>query len=130
MSIEERLKELILARYHSIREFTNVIDLPYTTLDSMFRRGIAVSSISNVVRVCKELEISVDALADGEIVFIKKSNNAGELIEIKEIVNDIRNTLSKENVTIDGHPLTVNGIDTIIDAIDVGVELAKKKTKA
>lgn len=71
MSIEEKLKDLILSRYKSIREFTLEIDLPYTTLDSLFRRGINNSSLSNVLKVCKALHISGDALAQGKIVPIQ-----------------------------------------------------------
>lgn len=67
MTREEKLKLLILSRYKSIREFTIAIDIPYTTIDSIFRRGIDNSSVSNIKKICDALNISVDALADGEI---------------------------------------------------------------
>lgn len=67
MTTEEKLKNLIKERYHSVREFAIDIDMPYSTLDSIFKRGIANSSIANVVKICKALHISTDALADGEI---------------------------------------------------------------
>ena len=38
MSVESKLKELILKRYNSIREFTQEIDIPYSTIDSILRR--------------------------------------------------------------------------------------------
>ena len=79
MSIEEKLKDLILSRYKSIREFTLEIDLPYTTLDSLFRRGINNSSVSNVLKVCKALHISGDALAQGKIVPIQEQNQVKSL---------------------------------------------------
>ena len=67
MTIEEKLKNLISERYHSIREFAIYIDMPYSTLDSIFKRGIGNSSVTNIVKICKALHISTDALADGEI---------------------------------------------------------------
>lgn len=67
MNTEDKLKELILSRYKSIREFTLAIDFPYTTLDSIFKRGIGNSSITNVLKICNALHISADALADGRI---------------------------------------------------------------
>lgn len=67
MSIESKLKDMILERYHSIREFSNTVDMPYTTIDSILKRGIANSSVSNIISICKELQISADALADGDI---------------------------------------------------------------
>ena len=37
---EDLLRELILSKYKSIREFTNEIGMPYTTVDSLLKRGI------------------------------------------------------------------------------------------
>ena len=130
MSIEEKLKELILKRYHSIREFTISIDMPYTTMDSIFRRGIGNSSVSNVIKICKALGISADALADGEIVPINKrvSRPINEMIEVKEIIDDTKELLTYSGfVTLDGKPINKAEIESIIDAMDVGVEIAKRK---
>lgn len=68
MTIEERLKDLILERYKSLREFTTIADIPYTTLDSILKRGVGNSSVSNVIKICKKLNISLDELMDGNIV--------------------------------------------------------------
>ena len=68
MAIEEKLKEFILTRYTSISEFSRSIEMPNSTLESIFKRGIGNSSVTNVIKICKALKISVDALADGEIV--------------------------------------------------------------
>lgn len=130
MTTEEKLKELILSRYYSIRDFTNSIDLPYTTLDSMFRRGIENSSVSNVIKVCKALGISADSLADGEIVPIQKRQTArvNDCIEVKDLVEDMKDILTtKGGLTIDGNPITVKGVDSLIDAMDIGVEMARRK---
>lgn len=131
MTIEEKLKSLILKRYHSIREFTMAIDMPYTTMDSIFRRGIGNSSVSNVIKICKALRISADALADGEIVSIgnyPSSNKINDRIEIKEILADAKDLLIHSGeITLDGDPIGKTGIDSIIDAIDVGVEIAKRR---
>lgn len=130
MTIENQLKELILKRYHSIREFTLAINLPYTTLDSMFRRGLANSSVTNVIKVCRALGISADALADGEIVPVENRTAIllNDKIEVSDILNDAKDLLSHCGfITLDGKPLSKEGIQSIIDAMDVGVEIAKKK---
>lgn len=130
MTIEEKLKDLILNRFHSIRDFTNYIGLPYTTLDSMFRRGIDNSSITNVLKVCKALGISMDALADGEIVFLKSGQTSfsDSKTEVEDIVEDFKNILYyRSGVTVDGKPITVGGVDSLIEAMDIGVEMAKKR---
>ena len=130
MSIEQKLKDLILSRYKSIREFILVIDMPYTTIDSMFKRGIGNSSVSNVIKICKELGISADALADGEIVPIIRRNTTNSTIEIINVLEGTKELLSNgKDVTLDGETINQAGIESIIDAMDVGVELAKKKKR-
>lgn len=134
MSIEDKLKFLILNKYHSIREFTQEIDMAYSTLDSILKRGIGNSSVTNVIKICKALGISADALADGEIVPIKERphtpKNVTDFIEVKEILEDTKDLLSHHGfITLDGKPINKNGIESIIDAIEVGVEIAKKKNQ-
>lgn len=68
MNIEIELKELIINKYGSVREFSKIVDMPYTTIVSIFQRGIGNSSVNNVTKICKELKISVDELADGKIM--------------------------------------------------------------
>ena len=129
MNIENELKELILSRYKSIREFIIEIDMPYTTIDSMFKRGIGNSSVSNVIKICKALGISADALADGEIVPIKRYREKTS-IEITEVLEDTKDLLSGGGeITLDGQPIERSSIESILDAMDVGVELAKKKNE-
>lgn len=130
MTTEEKLKDLILSRYHSIRDFTNSINLPYTTLDSMFRRGIDNSSVTNVVKVCKALDISVDALADGEIAPLRKqpAKRVNDWIKAEDIIDETKDALKYSGfVTLNDKPISVIQLDSIIDAMEVGVEIAKKK---
>ena len=132
MTTEEKLKELILKRYNSIREFTIAIDMPYTTMDSIFRRGIGNSSVSNIIKICKALNISADALADGEIAPSKPHTitKVDGALEVTEILDSARDLLThSEKVTLDGSPITQSGIESIFDAMEVGVNIAKKKKK-
>lgn len=133
MTTEERLKELILSRYHSVREFSLTIGMPNSTLESIFKRGIGNSSVTNVIKICKALGISADALADGEIVQIQKrpTNRVNDRIEVKDLVDDMKDILTtRGGLTIDGKPMTIGSIDSLIDAMDIGVEMAKKKTNS
>ena len=49
MNVEERLKELILANYKSIRAFTVAAGIPYSTVDNIFKRGIGGTAVTTVV---------------------------------------------------------------------------------
>lgn len=129
MTTEEKLKDFILMRYHSIREFTIAIDIPYTTLDSIFRRGIGNSGVNNVIKICKALGISTDALADGEIIPISQMVDTKKN-DVKDIIEEVKDMLTESNeLTLDGLPITRAGIDSIIDTLDVGIEIAKKKAQ-
>lgn len=131
MNTEEKLKELILSRYHSIREFTNAIDIPYTTAVSIFKRGIGNSSINNVIKICKALGISVDELADGNIVPVRSYEKSTERIfEVEEILEDVKDQLNQcDGLTFKGKPVSKDNIDSIVDAMDIGVEMVKRKMK-
>ncbi len=76
MSIENNIKKLILDRYKSMRRFSEISKLPYTTLVGMLDRGITNASIQNVIKICQTLNIDADALAAGVI----KEKPASEII--------------------------------------------------
>lgn len=65
---EIRLKEMIIERYGSLKKFCEKIDMPWTTLDSILKRGVANSNITNVMKITKELCIDTESLATGSII--------------------------------------------------------------
>lgn len=130
MTTEEKLKDLILRRYHSIREFTIEIDMPYTTMDSIFRRGIGNSSVSNIIKICKALKISADALADGEIrpVDAKIAIPIHTRFEVQDVLANTKDILThSRELTLDGETIQKEEVGAIIDAMEVGVEIARRK---
>ena len=133
MKIEDQLKKLILSRYKSINEFVQRAELPYSTVDSIFRRGIGNSSVTNVIKICKVLGISVDELANGRIVpnsyYTSKSRDIET--DIDSIIADTKTKLVRGcGLTIDGKPIDDEDLSSIINAIDIGVEIAKRKKRA
>lgn len=69
MPIEQELKDYILGKYKSVRAFSEATGIPYSTIDSILKRGIGGSSVSNVIKICRALEIDADALGEGELKF-------------------------------------------------------------
>ena len=67
MGVEEELKKIIIDRYGSVNRFATVCDVPYSTIATIFVRGINKANISTVIAICKELKISADELANGKI---------------------------------------------------------------
>lgn len=127
MTIEEQLKEYILERYKSIREFSLTVDMSNSTLDSILRRGIGNSSVSNIIKICKVLRISVDELANGRIVPTTVKVDSG-LVEVSDILAEVKSQLTyTDGLTIDGKPAVKDSIDSLLKAMDMGEELAKMK---
>lgn len=58
--LEDKIKDLIIEKYGSVRQFALKIDIPYTTIDSILKRGIDNSNVSNVIKMCKALDLSID----------------------------------------------------------------------
>ena len=64
---EIKIREMIINKYGSLKKFCEVINMPWTTLDSILKRGIANSNITNVMKITKELGIDTESLANGII---------------------------------------------------------------
>ena len=134
MTTEEKLKNYILERYKSIREFTIAIDMPYSTLTGVLTRGIDNSSVGVIFRICKALNISPDALADGEIVSRSLVIDGNQIdIEIKEpkevdqILEDTKKRLlTYRDLLLDGKKVKKSEINTIVNGIDLSLEMVKK----
>lgn len=50
--LEQKLKDYILSRYKSIREFDLNIEMPYSTIDTILKHRINKASVENVLKIC------------------------------------------------------------------------------
>ena len=66
--IEVKIKEIIIEKYGSVKRFADKIGVPYTTVDTIFKRGFLNSNVSNVIKICNELGIDVNKLANNKVV--------------------------------------------------------------
>jgi hypothetical protein len=124
MTTEEKLKQYILTKHKSVLEFTQSINMPYGTMSSIFKRGIDNSSVTNIIKICSALEISTDELAKGKIVPIIKA----ESTKIEDIFNYAKKRLQTcSNPTLNDHPVNADTIASIIDSLDLLIEIQKKK---
>lgn len=83
--LETNLKNLITSRYRSVREFSIKAGIPYTTVETILKRGLLNSTINNVMKICNELKIDVHALPEGRIEPIMKPVEAefdGETLKV------------------------------------------------
>ena len=103
-NVEIKLKELIIEKYGSLAKFCEKIGIPWTTLDSILKRGVEKANISNILKITSELGIDVESLANGEIVYQRPATLAAHFEgedftpeEIDEINNFVNFVKSKRN---------------------------------
>lgn len=65
--MEEEIKKIIIDRYKTLANFSRKFDFPWSTVNGMLTRGIENSSISNVIKLCKALNLDLEKLSEGII---------------------------------------------------------------
>ena len=117
MTIENKLKEMIIARYGTVVNFTTQAGLPNSTLASIMNRGVNNASIQNIVIICKMLGISADALADGKIVPVTPVDyeNCAELSDL--IAGLAENIKIRPDLMLDGQILTAHEKRDLCDVL-------------
>lgn len=78
--LELNVKNLIIEKYGSLKKFTEKVDMPWTTLDSILKRGFANSNITNVLKITKELKIDAESLVDGKIITVSNDIEPSQTI--------------------------------------------------
>jgi len=129
MTIEEQLKQFILSRYGSLREFTMSTDIPYSTLDSILRRQIKNSGVSNILKICNALHISADDLIYGKITPVALSNNIQAPSQMDIVIKEFKNYLLSNEFTLNGKTLDHETIEEFNAFIDLGMDLIKRHIK-
>lgn len=62
MTREQKLRNMILDNYSSLRQFAIDVDIPYSTLMTLLSRDIGGASFDTVMQICKHLNIDPDNL--------------------------------------------------------------------
>ena len=92
---EMKIREMIISRYGSLKKFCETIQMPWTTLDSILKRGFANSNITNVMKITKELGIDTESLALGKIVDSSYKNQSDTIAAHKDGENFTPDELAK-----------------------------------
>lgn len=123
--LEDKIKELIIEKYGSVRQFALKIDVPYTTIDSILKRGIDNSNVSNVIKMCKALNISIDkTIENNELISNLNFDNA----ELTSLSTDIVQIPVLGKIPA-GIPLEIIEDKYAVDTIDIPKEWLKGNHK-
>ena len=64
MNREQKLRNLILDRYQSLRKFAIEAEIPYSTLMTLLSRDVGGASFDVMMKICKALGIDPMELYD------------------------------------------------------------------
>lgn len=125
MTIEERLRRLILSRYPSAKDFAAEAGINYSTLLSVFKRGLDNTGISNIQKICRELGITIEGLCNDRIEFASKSED--HLATLREYQNRLLLMMTETGLTLDGVPLSQEEALLLDDQITAATEMIRRR---
>ena len=125
MTIEQKLTELIMLRYGAISVFSKSMNMPNSTIVSILKRGVRNSSIDNVIKICKGLNISVDEIAEGKIVYLDKEGE-NKKPDIITYINEIKEAALTSGLTYEAVPLTEAEAMTLLDGIETALGIIQR----
>ena len=76
-AVDKLLKNCILSKYKSVREFCTKNNFPYSTITNMLQRGVMGSSVTLIIDICHALGIDIGELTQGRI--LEKHSKLDEL---------------------------------------------------
>lgn len=129
MNSVERVKSLCKARKIPISKLEK--DLGYSNgYIGQLRKGVFPSD--RLQQIATYLNVSADYLMTGDKPEEQKESvlNAKDQRDIEKILNQTREQLmNQEGLMFDGDPASPEAIESILAAMQIGMEMAKKKNK-
>ena len=125
MTIEEKLREMILDKFGTVVRFSKHIGISSSTIYSILTRGVQNASAQNILRICDALDISADALAEG---MIKPRDQFTPSIELDDWLYAEKVHLMNVNITIDGKPLSDRERMALWDSLCLSAEFLRRHT--
>lgn len=122
MTIEETIKYLILAKCGSVKEFAKEIELPYTTVSGILKRGILNSNAENILKICDKLNVDVGSLIDGNVKIKSPDSN-----DISAHFEFLRCVLSDDSAHYNGLVLDDHDKEYLLNGLEFLEETIKRK---
>ena len=133
MGLYEQIRDIAKSKGYSVNKLEKELGFARSSINK-FNKNIP--SVDKLQQIADFLGVSLDYLMTGETPSEKKEYATAEekcYLTIEQIVKILDQTkeqlLSQEGLMFDGKPATPEAIDSILSAMQVGMELAKKKNK-
>ena len=129
MGLYEQIRDIAKSKGYSVNKLEKELGFARSSINK-FNKNIP--SVDKLQQIADFLGVSLDYLMTGETPSEKKEVTLTPRDErdIEKILDQTKEQLlSQEGLMFDGKPATPEAIDSILSAMQVGMELAKKKNK-
>lgn len=135
MNVGERIKRLRKERKLTLRELSEKVDISISFLSDI-ENGRSNPSLERLKSIAEALDTTVSYLLGEEDNSIKgQPDNTLKLTrrderEIEKILEETRRKLENaEGLMFDGEPASPEAIQSILDSMRIGLEIAKQRNK-
>ncbi|MDU3369542.1 MAG: helix-turn-helix transcriptional regulator [Clostridioides difficile] len=129
MGLYEQIRDVAKNKGYSINRLEKELGFARSSINKFNKNNPGVDKLQQIADL---LDVSVDYLMTGKETPKNKeiTLTARDSREITKILDDTRKQLlSQEGLMFDGDPASPEAIESIISAMQIGMELAKKKNK-
>lgn len=97
---------------------------------SDWKRGRSTPKLENMKKLADYFGVSIDYLMTGKDDLEKEPKlNSKDEKDIKNIIANTEQLLKQDGLMFDGDPASPEAIESILSAMQIGMEMAKKKNK-
>ena len=130
MGLYEQIRDIAKSKGYSVNKLEKELGFARSSINKFNKNKPSVEKLQQSADL---LEVSLDYLLSNTDETIKEKAptlTARDERDIEKILNNTREQLlSQEGLMFDGDPASPEAIDSILSAMQIGMEMAKKKNK-
>lgn len=130
MGLYEQIRDIAKSKGYSVNKLEKELGFARSSINKFNKNKPSVEKLQQIADL---LEVSLDYLLSNTDETIKEKSptlTARDERDIEKILNNTREQLlSQEGLMFDGDPASPEAIDSILSAMQIGMEMAKKKNK-
>ena len=127
MGLYERIKDVSKSKGYSINKLEQELGFARSSINKFNKNK---PSIDKLQQIASLLDVTVDYLTaeNGEIELKESVLTTKDERDIEKILDNTREKLmSQEGLMFDGKPASPEAVESILSAMQIGMEMAKKK---
>lgn len=127
MGLYENIRDIAKSKGLSVNKLEQELGFARSSINKFNKN---TPSVEKLQQIADRLNVTVDCLMTGKEDKKEIPLTAKDQKDIEKILNQTREQLmSQEGLMFDGDPASPEAIESILSAMEIGMEMAKKKNK-